>query len=65
MKLHDINTTPVEVKGGQAINLQMDTTSAIGFSLSIDKLYTHKIESVIREICSNARDSLYDLCRSR
>lgn len=58
MKLHDINTTPVEVKGGQAINLQMDTTSAIGFSLSIDKLYTHKIESVIREICSNARDSM-------
>ena len=58
MKLHDINTAPVEVKGGHAINLQMDTTSAIGFSLSIDKLYTHKIESVIREICSNARDSM-------
>lgn len=58
MKLHDINTAPVEVKGGQAINLQMDTTSAIGFSLSIDKLYTHKIESVVREICSNARDSM-------
>lgn len=56
MQLHDTDQT-VSVSGGTAIQMTMDANSAIGFSLSIDKLYVHKIESVIREICSNARDS--------
>lgn len=45
------------VSGGEAISMQMAVTGA-GFALNIDKLYTNKIESVIREICSNARDAM-------
>lgn len=56
MQLHDTDNS-VKVTGGEAIQMTMDASSAVGFSLSIDKLYTYKIESVIREICSNARDS--------
>ncbi|AXF41471.1 hypothetical protein SHAb15599_00111 [Acinetobacter phage SH-Ab 15599] len=56
MQLQQVDES-VEVTGGTAINMTMNAESGIGFHLNISKLYTNKYESVIREICSNAKDS--------